>query len=262
MNKRLATKYQTYDSGHFQIRYPDDLDQAAATYLGRILESELARMQKKAGLKEFKPVVVNIVWWHDFRSIYTGSDFILGFYQGKITLPFAGVRRMVPEVVSILSHELFHAILAQATRDQAPHWFQEGMAQRIEMVPYHANAFNMYDDQKLLAVSLLDATLRGSRDPDMITEAYIVSQTVIRFIEAKYGERGLLTMIASFREGGTTEDAIRAMTGRGIGDFDREFRAWGRAEQRVFENGEIIRYDTDDHGSLQWSKASSDSGHR
>jgi hypothetical protein len=69
-------------------------------------------------------------------------------------------------------------------------------------------------------------------------------------------------MIASFREGGTTEDAIRAMTGRGMGDFDREFRAWGRAEQRVFENGQIIRYDTDDHGSLQWSKASGDSGHR
>ncbi len=243
MHKQLATRYQTYNSGHFEIHYPNDMPVLSAQQIGVILESEYKRLQSWVPTPNFQPVVVNIVWWHDFRSIYTGNDFILGFYQGKITLPFAGVMVYVPEVVAILSHELCHALIAQATNDQAPRWFHEGLAQRVEMRRYHANAFNMYDDNRLLAVSLIDSVMRGSPDPDMIGEAYIESQTVIRYIESAYGHAGVAKLLAAFRNGATTEDAIRALTGDSVAAFDQHLRGWGRSGQRVFENPEPIHYD-------------------
>src|SRR6266545_4500665 len=127
MNKRLATKYSTHRSEHFEIHYPDDVHVMTATQIADILEAELKRLQRWVPLSHFTPVTVNVVWWDDFRSTYTGSDFILGFYSGKITVPLAGVRQFVPPVVALMTHELCHAMIAQATNDQAPHWFHEGL---------------------------------------------------------------------------------------------------------------------------------------
>ena len=243
MNKRLAMAYQTYRTAHFEIHFPEDVSPAFAQQMGAILESEVKREARWVSVKDFKTVVVNVVWWRDFRATYTGSDFILGFYQsGKLTIPFAGIPGWLPEITAIMSHELCHAIIAQATNDQAPHWFQEGLAQRVEMVPYQSNAFNMYDDDRLLSVSVLDAVLRGSPDPEMIGEAYIVAQTIIRFIEASYGQKGIDTMIAAYRDGATTDEAIQRLSGLSVADFDTKLRAWGRSGTKVFENHDIIDY--------------------
>lgn len=250
MNKRLATKYSTLNSGHFEIHYPEEVPPISAKLIGDILEAELKRMQSWVPTPEFKPVVVNIVWWQDFRSTITGSDFVLGLYQGKITVPLAGVPIYPPEIVAILTHELCHAMLAQATADQAPRWFQEGMARRVEMVGLARNAFNMYDDSKLLAVSLLDPVMRDSPDPEMIGEGYLVAEAAIRFIESKYGRQGLAKMVEQFRNGATTEQAIQALTGAPVAEFDRQFRAWGRSDKRVFESPIVARYDNEEEPTV------------
>jgi Peptidase MA superfamily len=252
MNKRLANAFLTYKTPHFEIHYPQEVGPRFAESMGSILEKEFARLQTWVPVPQFKPVIINVLEWRDFRATYTGSDFILGFYEGKITLPFAGVDRFSPLVVTILSHELLHAMLAQATHGQAPHWFQEGLAQRIEMKSYSPNAFNMYTDEKLLAVSLLDAVLRGSPDPDMIEQAYIESQTTIRYVEAKYGPGGVTKLIAAFRDGATTEDAIQQLSGAPLAKFDADMRVWGRSASHVFDNPPIIDYAPEETG-IQFS---------
>jgi tetratricopeptide (TPR) repeat protein len=254
MNRQLATKYQTYNSGHFEIHYPDDVSPLFATQIGNVMESELKRLQKWVAVPNFRTTVVNVVWWRDFRSTLTGSDFILGLYQGKITVPLAGIPDFYPPIVAILTHELLHAMLAQATNDSAPHWFQEGLAQRVEMVEIQRNAFNMYDDERLLSVSLLDAVLRGSPDPEMIGESYIVSQTIIRYIEATYGRQGIAKMIAAFRDGATTEEAIQQLSGQSVAEFDTRLRAWGRAGMKIFENQELVSYMQREEGDLRWTR--------
>jgi len=223
------------------VHYPDDVSLNQVNLTLRVLEDEFKRLQHWVPLSTYTPVVVNLLQWQAFRSTYTGSDFILGFYDGKLTVPLGGAR-FVPPVVGILSHELCHALLAQATNDQAPHWFQEGMAQRIEMVDFQPNAFNMYTPDKLLPVSLIDAVISGSVDPEMITEGYIVSQTVIRFIEATWGIEGLHKMIASYRAGANTEEAIRQLSGLSLPEFDTRLRAWGQ-KANAFDNPPPVRYD-------------------
>ncbi|HSP33927.1 MAG TPA: hypothetical protein VLU46_06395, partial [Thermoanaerobaculia bacterium] len=244
MNKRLATKYSTYNSGHFEIHYPEDVSAVSAKLIGDILETELQRLQPWVPTSAFTKVVVNIVWWHDFHSVLTGNEYTLGTtYKGKITVPLAGVPVYPPDIVAILTHELCHAMIAQATNEQAPRWFQEGLAQRVEMVGMMRNAFNMYDESRLLAFSLLDPVMGYSPDPEMIGEGYLVSEAAIRYIESRYGKAGLAKLMQEFKAGATTEEAIRALSGTEIAQFDRDFRQWGRAEQRVFETPVAVRYD-------------------
>lgn len=254
LNETLATKSQMYASEHFDIRYPDDYPATAAKQIAGIAEAELKRLQPVVPSPNFQHVTINIVKWEDFRSIYTGNDFILGFYQGKITLPFGNVADFQPEIVAILTHELCHAMIAEATNDQAPRWFHEGLAQRVEMRDFHPNALNMYDDNRLLAVGLLDSVMDGSPDPDMIGEAYIESQTVIRFLESAYGPKAIPTMLAAFRNGATTEEAIQQVAHTDLGGLDIKLRAWGRGGAKVFANPPPIRYDQMPDNEIQWAK--------
>jgi hypothetical protein len=254
LNETLATKSQMYQSTHFDIRYPEDYPPQAAKQICDIAEAELIRLQGIVPAPNFQHVTINIVKWEDFRSIYTGNDFILGFYQGKITLPFGNVGDFEPEIVAILTHELCHAMIADATNDQAPRWFHEGLAQRVEMRDFHPNALNMYDDNRLLAMSLLDSVMDGSPDPDMIGEAYIEAQTVIRYLETAYGPKAIPTMLNAFRDGATSEEAIQKVAHTDLGGLDIKFRAWGHTGSKVFTNPPPIRYDQMADTEIQWSK--------
>jgi hypothetical protein len=104
MNKRLATKYSTVRSDHFEVHYPEDVHVVTAKQIDDILEAELRRIQKWVPVAHFERVVVNVVWWDEFRSTYTGSDFILGFYNGKITVRSA---RRGADVARALSRDDF-----------------------------------------------------------------------------------------------------------------------------------------------------------
>jgi hypothetical protein len=101
----------------------------------------------------------------------------------------------------------------------------------------------MYDDKGLIAMSLLDPVLRLSSDPDVISEDYIETQTIIRYVEATYGEAGIRKLLDSFRSGATTDDAIQQLTGKSLAEFDVSLRTWGRGSARVFDNPEPVHYE-------------------
>ncbi|HXH40142.1 MAG TPA: hypothetical protein VNN08_16050 [Thermoanaerobaculia bacterium] len=242
MNRALAKRYSVYESPHFHVRYPGGSIVGNAVAISKVLEAELTRLQRWVPVENFKPVVVNIVPWNEFRTIYAQGGDILGFYDRAITVPLAEINRLEPEITAIVTHELCHALIAQATHDQAPHWFHEGLAQRVEMIPYSPNAFNMYDDKKLFALSVLDPILTQARDGGMIVDAYIVSETFIRYLESTYGDRAIKQLLAAFATGATTDEALQQLTGTTAAAVDTNFRKWGRSESRVFQNPPPILY--------------------
>ena len=61
MNRQLATRYQSVNSGHFEIHYPEDVSPAFAQQIGNVLEAELKRLQKWVPTPNFRTTVVNVV---------------------------------------------------------------------------------------------------------------------------------------------------------------------------------------------------------
>lgn len=243
--KQLESQYATYTSPHFEIRYPPDVfEKLTAMMMAKVLEGELARLQRFVPVANFRPIKVNIVPFNKFMLVNPGGNDVVAFYQADaITAPFAGMGAdLDPAITAVITHELCHAMVAQATNEQAPHWFQEGLAQRVEMKPYSDNAFNAYDDSKFFALAVLDPVLTDAHDDGMVQAAYMVSQTFIRYLESRYGADAPKKLIASFANGATTDEAIRALTGKPAVDVDAEFRIWGHAEKRFFENPAPIIY--------------------
>lgn len=243
LRRALAASGTTIQTTNFDIRHDATMNPAIATRIGELLEAELARLQSKLPASSAqRRVTVNVLRWEDFRGNITRNDHILGLYDGEILFPFAVVQQFKPEVVSIITHELTHALVAQATNDNAPRWFQEGIAQRMELVPHHENAFYGRQPGVVLPVPLLDAVMENATDPYTMQHGYIVAHTFIRFLEAQYGERALATLIAEFAKGRNTDDALTTLTGKSADALNRDFRAWGFANNGNFTSTEPWPY--------------------
>lgn len=233
VRRKLVENAQTLATEHFDIRHDASINPAIAARIGELLEAELARVRQKLPPFEPRRVTVNVLGWDEFRSEITPSEHVLGLYDGEIFVPFAAVEQFKREVVSIITHELTHALLAQATNDNAPRWFQEGVATRMELLDSHANAFATTPQGLVLPVTLLDATLERNADP----ATYVVAQTFIRFLEDRYGSDAIARIAAGLARGEET------VLGKSLDELNVEFRQWGFHHNGDFALNEPWPYD-------------------
>jgi tetratricopeptide (TPR) repeat protein len=219
LRRTLNMSSLTAQTAHFEIHSMPEVPPAIPAKIGAKLEADLQMMMGRFALRNFRTVRVNVLRWDDFRWSVTGSDYVVGFYDGDLTIPW-GTLFFGLGSDSVTTHELTHAVVAQASNDNAPRWFQEGVAQRME------NSEKPEKIVRLVALSLLDAMLQGSADIDDISSAYGESLRVVRFLEARYGPQSINKMIAAYRGGASNEEAFRSATGKTVPDVDREFRTW------------------------------------
>jgi hypothetical protein len=234
LRRQLANSVPSATTAHFLVHNTPDVAPTVTERIGELLEAELQRLSRTFQTTSFNPTRVNVVRWDDFSGKLTGSENIVGFYDGDITIPFGSVSSFRESTVAILTHELTHAIVAQASSDNAPRWFQEGVARRMELVEHQENIFHRSSGQLFPAITLLDATLQGSIDPQAVDQAYVIAATLIRFFEDRYGADSVNRMIASFRGGADSDETLMTVTGKTFAELDVEFRAWGLTHSDVF----------------------------
>lgn len=210
VRQELVARGQVVSTEHFRIRHLDDITFYTAERLGRDLETQLANLRQQLPIIALRPVTVNLLEQNDFRAA-TGSKHILGMYDGEIVLRDGGDSQT-------MTHELIHAIVAQLTRDRAPRWFQEGLAE-------HRSSFMPPKPQRLLPVPLLDPFLENTLDEEAVEDGYKCAQLFVRFLEQRYGAGAIVALIREFSAGKTTEEALMNATGKSAGALHAELRA-------------------------------------
>lgn len=234
LRRSLASTAAAVTTEHFEIHAAPDVAGPVAERVGQLLEKELVRVTSRVPLTQFPRVRVNILNWEDFSSQLTGSDDVLGLYDGDITIPFGTVDRFKQQAVAILTHEMTHAVVAQASDGNAPRWFQEGLARRMELVERQENIFQNRTTQQIPSISVLDAQLEAATDAQSVSDAYRESATFMRFLEDRYGPQSINDLVASYRTGANTDEAFVNVTRKNTVDIDREFRDWGATHAEAF----------------------------
>ncbi len=246
LEKRLAYASAVYESEHFEVLYPYQRSLYFAERVAEILEAERRRLLEWIPLKTSTKTQVYLLEFEDFQAGYGGNVDILGLFDGKIRVPFAQVNTFVPFIVSVLTHELAHAMITEATADRAPHWLQEGLAQHVEM-PQGINPIAGYKSTgSLLSFPLIETVLQSFAAPRFVPVAYDESRWVLHFIESRYGVRGIHRLLGAFRDGLTTEEALAEVTGLSIAEFDREVWDWCLNRAPEIWPSKIVHYDTYD----------------
>lgn len=250
--QRLAATFATHRSEHFEMLTPPDRRDGFAARAASIFEAERTRMKRWIPAASERPVKIHILSWEEFRSTYaTGFD-ILGLYDGKIRVPLGGVPAFVPPVVEVMTHELAHALLADASDDRAPHWFQEGVAQHLEMRRHRPNHLGYHREKgELLAFDSLEGILTEMPDAELVGLAYHQSAWLVWFIESRYGRESIARLTAAYRAGRTTDEAILGALLRSSSQVFADFADWcadapkmvTREDIVVYEKGSIPGYD-------------------
>ncbi|TNF79427.1 MAG: hypothetical protein EP299_03130 [Acidobacteria bacterium] len=227
LQKSLAEAYTVYRTDHFEIRYPRTKNAYLAEAMGKILESERRRLQRWIPLESNEVTQVHLLPWNDFQATWSGGVDLLGLFDGDIRLPFADIQGFAPELVAIVTHELAHAMLAELTDNRSPHWFQEGLAQHVQMVQNRINPIESYYlTKRLLAFPLVDGALGSMAAPELVTVAYDESMWTLHFLETEYGLEAIHGLQKAFSDGIETDEAITGVLGKSVEDFDRELWYW------------------------------------
>ncbi|MBZ0112281.1 MAG: hypothetical protein K8J08_07475 [Thermoanaerobaculia bacterium] len=248
MMKRLADDSGTYQSRHFEIRYPRRTGERYAAQIANVLEEEFKRISRWIPSQGVETIDVDLFPLEEFMDSYSGGVSVLGIYDGRVRVPFADLRSLHPMLISILSHELAHAMIDQRTGDQAPSWFHEGLAQHIEMVQNDVNPVpDLYATSRVLTLPVVQSILGGFAEPQFVSLSYGQAAWTVHYIEAKHGVKGIHRMLEAFSRGEDTEAALQSTFGHTVSEFDREFWTWSVEKAPTMWPATLRRYDEEAH---------------
>jgi hypothetical protein len=245
MEKRLAASSEVFHSPHFDVRYPPLRGEKFAREAARILEAERSRLQAWIPVASSRVTEVHLLPYDDFRVGYSPSMNVVGLYDGKIRVPLGDVAKFSPFIVSLLTHELAHAMITEKTANQAPHWFQEGLAQHVEMTDgeENVNPIAGYRDKDFLAgFPLIEPAIDSYLSP-IVTLGYAESAWTLHYIEHRYGQAGIHRMLDAYRAGKTTDEAVLTALGLPVERFDQDLWSWAANEAPQMWKVQVVRYD-------------------
>jgi hypothetical protein len=246
MEQRLVEDSQVLDGRHFSIRYPRMTGDKYARQLARVLEEERRRLARWVRVDGDVQVDVDLFPLEEFLRNYSRGVEVLGLFDGRVRVPFADLRSLHPTLVAILSHELAHALITARTRDQAPRWFQEGLAQHVQMGDQPANPFpELIASGRALAFPVIEAVLAGFSEAQLVDIAYSQAAWTLHFIEQRWGTAAIDRLLDAFAAGRTTEEALRAVLGLGGEAFDRALWDWAGRQAPAAWASEERRYDVE-----------------
>lgn len=243
MERRLATAYQVHETRNFRLRYPSEEGTYGAIAFGRLLERELVRLRRWIPFAGGERIGIDLFPFQDFMTHYSMGGHAIGLFDGKVRVPFAQARGFNTFIVQVLSHEVAHAMIAEVTDDRAPDWFQEGLAQHIEMTEHEVNPIgDLRQSGKLLAFPLLEPIFNSRVQQNLVTLAYSQAAWALHAIEGRHGIGGIHRLLAAFKRGLDTEEAIRAAFGLSIAEFDQQIWDWCEHRGPAVWSRPVIRY--------------------
>ncbi len=255
MEQRLAADSKSYRTRHFDIRYPRLTGEQYASDLGSVLEAEWKRLERWIPVRASGRVDVDLYPVIEFLEAYSTVSLVVGLYDGRLRVPFADLHSLHPELVSILSHELAHAMISIRTSDRAPKWFQEGLAQHVQMVQDVVNPIpDLHAAQRVLSLPVVETILAGFSEPRFIELAYGESAWAVHFVEARYGVAGIHRMLDAFAAGLPTGRAVERAFGLSMAEFDSAAWRWARDEAPTLWPAEVRRYDREMDGLIRTAR--------
>jgi hypothetical protein len=195
-----------------------------------LFEKERVRLEDWIPLREgSEKIDVDLVAWKEFRAVYSG---MLGLFDGRVRVPLAEVRQVEhPAVVALISHEIAHALLDQASDGRAPHWFHEGLAQHVQIQQELLNPIPGYRmTGRFLAFPLLESVLGSYADRELVTIAYDEAAWTLHYLEQKHGRETIFELIRSFAEGLDSDAALQRVFGWSPSEFHRHLDRWWQEE--------------------------------
>jgi hypothetical protein len=165
----------------------------------------------------------------------TGRDWIGAHAHpelGVILVTVSNPRTAVVELRQSIPHELSHLLLYQATGagyEAVPAWFDEGLATFFEPIPdptYETVLREAVFNGQTIPFTDLCHTFPDREEQALL--AYAQSASLIRMIQAEYGNHALNQIVRAFADGADCQSAVKRVLGISLIELNGR---WLRSQQ-------------------------------
>lgn len=209
-------------------------EEATAQKALKVATQTMAKMAREAGARSEKPVRIYVYSSRDemnvaipFRSETTTRDIItLGEFFDIANLVMILGRD--PDIEATTAHELTHLITHELTDNPygaIPAWLNEGLS------TYAEGGLRGFQSQDLLAairqnrlLSIRSISSQPGR-PELVGLFYGQAGSIVKYLVETYGAEKMAELLKTFKQGSTTEDALKKVYGFDVDGLEAKWRA-------------------------------------
>jgi tetratricopeptide (TPR) repeat protein len=236
----LLEKYDSITTEHFVIRVDSQADQILGRYMADFLEAEYPALVRQFG---YEPPVrtqfevynkakgLSAHQWFSARMVGLPWVQTIGASTGMIVAlasPTAGGKPF--NWARVVKHEFVHILTLQETNFNIPHWFTEALAVRSEDSP-RPEKWNQLLVERVPRGDVMDLDTinhgfsRAKSDDDW-QMAYCQSRLYLEYMVDKFDSGKPAQLLAAYRNGLSTDQAIPQTFGVEKGAFEQGYRGY------------------------------------
>lgn len=202
--------YREGETAHFSLKYFGGAAPDLARGILRTLEEHYRDLEAELDYSPAEPIGVILYTEQAFADITRAPDWAGALNDGRIRVPVQGLTSVTPELSHILKHELTHSFVTQKTRNRAPTWLQEGVAQYMEGRRCRDSAaalLQIYNDKNAPSFAALEGSWM-SLSSDSASYAYAWSLAAVESIVNSGGMSDVDRLLDRVAAAPSTEAAL------------------------------------------------------
>jgi tetratricopeptide (TPR) repeat protein len=162
-----------------------------------------------------------------YFALVAVPDWVSGAFDGKIRVTVEPGGGQGAEMAMVLAHELAHAFVRRASRDRAPAWLHEGLAQWWEgkrMLPAELRA--ALAGRPLLTLPEMEGSLSRKPEPAVVRDAYVEALGLVEYLMLARGPGAVACLVRGLSRGAGLDAALREETGLTAEDLLAGWKSW------------------------------------
>lgn len=207
--------FKNLKSRHFTITHDPHTDRGLLRQALTVLEHAYRDIGRNFGnVYPPTPILVNVYIADDFSRATALGPHVAAVYDGKIRLPVSdgtGGQVSAEELRRLLYHEYTHVVVRYLLAENAPWWFNEGLAETFsnELTPRDVELLHLASSNGgLFPLHTLEAMQTELSNEDELRLAYRQSHASVQYLWRRFGAHGLSRMIDALSRGISAEKAL------------------------------------------------------
>ncbi len=212
----IENQFQEDRSRNFQITFAQGTQWAEVREILTMLEHARRDIGRDLGaVYPPGPIQVTLYSATDFSDATRMGEHVGALYDGtKIRVPVEdlhGNKIQRDELEQRLTHEYVHVVVRQVAKNNAPWWFNEGIAETMsrEMTGgFFEFLRRARVERQLFALKDMEEGQLEKLDPETLQLAYRQSHATVAYLQSRFGMRVVAAYLAELGNGAAPETAL------------------------------------------------------